>query len=89
MINLKIDNKEIICYSDASISYNKNSELTQPNYVWWNSTSNIVLKRYQTMKHKLPKLLSNDYNSELSESENMSLSKYYRIYDSGNYITIY
>ena len=82
----EISNKEIICYSDASISYNKNSELTSPNYVW--TKNNIILKRYNTMKHKLKKLLGDNFDNNLSESENMIKNSFYRVYDSGNYITI-
>ena len=83
----EIDNKDIVCYSDASISYNKNSELTSPNYVW--IKNNLVLKRYQTMKHKLPALLNDNFDKSLSETENMKNNGFCRVYDSGNYITIY
>lgn len=79
-------NGEIICYSDASISYNKHSDLTKPNYIWWRGST--VLKRYHTMKHKLPTLLGQGFDELLSESENMKNNGYYRVYDSGNYTTI-
>ena len=82
----EIDYKDIVCYSDASISYNKNSDLTIPNYVW--IKNNLVLKRYQTMKHKLLVLLNDNFDKSLSETENMKNNGYYRVYDSGNYITI-
>ena len=81
-----IENKDIICYSDASISYNKNDVLTLPNYVWIKNS--LIFKRYQTMKHKLENVLGDEYDSNLSESENMKKCGYYRVYDSGNYITI-
>lgn len=83
----EINNKDIVCYSDASISYNKNSDLTSPNYVW--IKNNSVLKRYQTMKHKLEKILKENFDCNLSESENMKKNGFCRVYDSGNYITIY
>ena len=76
-----------MCYSDASISYNKNDKLTRPNYVWING--NKILKRYQTQKHKLSKLLGDNFDHTLSETENMRNNGYYKVYDSGNYITIY
>ncbi len=81
-----IDNKDIICYNDASISYNKESKITTPNYVWYKQQ--IILKRYQTMKHKLELLLKDGFDPLLSETENMKNNGYFRIYDSGNYITI-
>ena len=84
----EIDNKEILCYSDGSISFNKNSILTKPNYVWWNKSTNKILKRYQTMKHKLSNVIDN-FDESKSESYNMRNNKYVKIYDSGNYITIY
>ena len=79
----EIDNKEIICYSDASISYNKNSDLTIPNYVWVKQS--IVYRRYQTMKHKLEKILGIKYNNTKTEDENMINNGFIKIYDSGNY----
>ncbi len=78
--------KPIICYSDASISYNKGGELSKPNYIWFSNKK--VLKRYNTMKHKLPDLLGDAFDDSLSESENMKKCGYHRVYDSGNYITI-
>lgn len=84
----EIDNKDIICYSDASISFNKSCILTKPNYVWWNKSTNKVLKRYQTMKHKLENIIDY-YDESLSESDNMRNNKYVKIFDSGNYISIY
>lgn len=77
---------EILCYSDASISYNKGVELSQPNYVWWKN--NMYYKRYQTMKHKLPKLLGDSFDPTLSEADNMLSNGFVRVYDSGNYKTI-
>ena len=81
----KYNQSEIVCYSDASISFNKHSKLTDPNYVWFN---NIVLSRYQTMKHLLPKLLGDNFDPTLTEKENMINNNFYRIFDSGNYKTI-
>ena len=79
-----INNDDIVCYSDASISYNKGGELTKPSYVWVRHGYQ-VLSRYKTMKHKLPKLLGDGYDGSLSETENMIKNKYFRLYDCGNY----
>ena len=81
-----IDKNPILCYSDASISYNKSNNITKPNYVW--VKSNIVYKRYSTMKHKLPKLLGDGFDPNLSESANMISNGFYRLYDSGNYVSL-
>lgn len=83
----QINNTDIVCYSDASISHNKGSELTKPSYVWVRHGYQI-LSRYQTMKHKLPKLLGDSYNCELSEDANMRNNNYFKLYDCGNYKTI-
>lgn len=83
----EIENQSILCYNDASISYNKNNKLTDPNYVW--VKNGRVLKRYNTMKHKLKDLLGDGYNNKNSESENMVSNGYYRLFDSGNYKIIY
>lgn len=83
----QINNTDIVCYSDASISYNKGGKLTKPSYVWVRYGYQI-LSRYQTMKHKLPKLLGDSYNCELSEDANMRNNNYSKLYDSGNYKTV-
>ena len=77
---------EIICYSDASISFNKGGSLTTPNYIW--IKGNIVYKRYQTMKHLLPKLLGDNFDHTLTEKENMINNGFMQIFDAGNYKNI-
>ena len=72
----EFNQRDLICYSDASISYNKGSTLTAPNYIWWRN--NLTLSRYQTMKHKLPKLLGDGFDPNLSESNNMLSNGSYR-----------
>ena len=56
---------------------------TEPNY--WYIKEDKILSRYQCQKHKLNSLLEN-FNPELSESENMALNGYFRIYDCGNIV---
>ena len=55
---------------------------TRPNYFYYKN--GILEGRQKYQKHKLAKLLNN-YNPELSESENMDNNGYKRIYDAGNY----
>ena len=52
-----------------------------PNYTWRNNKE--IYPRYKTQKHKLSKLLR-EFNSELSESENMQLSGFHKFSDCGN-----
>lgn len=54
---------------------------TQPNYVW--IKKDIQLSRYKTQKSKLSKLLPN-FDSTKSESENMILAGFTKVYDAGN-----
>ena len=57
-------------------------EITEPNYVWVNTSKNEVLPRYKTQKHKLIKL---GYGNESqTEDEIMEDLGYYKVYDSGN-----
>lgn len=78
---------DILCYSDASIAYNKSDVMTSPNYIWWHCNTGLYFTRYQTMKHLLPKLLDK-FDNNLTEFENMVNNKYLCIYDAGNYKTI-
>lgn len=55
---------------------------TEPSYIWINSSNGIMYSRYQTQKHKLEKLLEN-YDPDLSETQNMELNGFAKIYDSG------
>lgn len=56
--------------------------ITEPNYKWIKDS--LSLNRFSTQKHKLQHILGNQFNPELSESENMSINGFYKIYDSGN-----
>jgi hypothetical protein len=51
------------------------------SYMYVNNTE--ILSRYKCQKHKLPKLLGDKFNSELTEKENMLLAGYFQIYDCG------
>lgn len=78
-----------ISYIDRSV-YSGNGYLingfnvigfTPPNYFY--TKGGIRLNRLMCQKHKLPKLLQN-FNPQLSESENMQNNGYLQIYDCGN-----
>lgn len=56
---------------------------TEPNYIWINPETGQTYSRYQTQKHKLSKLLKY-FDSELSETQNMELHGFTKIYDAGN-----
>lgn len=81
----------IISYCDISkfsgkiydkLGFHKVGE-TEPGYVWVKYTTNDVLSRYQTQKHKLvEKGLGTD---EQTEDEIMSSLGYLKIYNCGNY----
>jgi very-short-patch-repair endonuclease len=83
--------KSIVSYSDnrffdgsvykkLGFDFVKN---TNPNYHWVKGS--VILTRYQTMKHKLEKLLgANSYNENLTEKENMEKNGYIQVFDLGN-----
>ena len=84
--------KSIITYCDISkftgnvysrLGFKADKDcITEPNYVWVKPLGNIVLKRYQTMKHKLIEDgLGNENQTEDEIMENLGFLK---IYDSGN-----
>ena len=56
---------------------------TEPNYIWFNPETGQTYSRYQTQKHKLSKLLEY-FDPELSETQNMELHGFTKIYDAGN-----
>lgn len=61
---------------------------SSPNY-WYVKDGVIVYSRNQCQKHKLPLLLGDQFDSGLSERENMRKAGYHRLYDCGNYVFIY
>lgn len=56
--------------------------VTKPSYVYVKGDQ--ILSRIYCQKHKLKKLLGDQYNPEYTESQNMTLAGYYKIFDSGN-----
>lgn len=87
--------KSLISYIDLAhysgrgykkIGFEKVS-ITKPSYVYINGTT--VLSRYQCQKHKLSKLLGKNYNQNLTETENMMLNKYLKVYDAGTLKVVY
>lgn len=61
---------------------------TKPNYYYVDKKDFNVLSRYQCQKHKLSNLLEN-FDPNLSESDNMYNNGYLKIYDCGNYVFVY
>ena len=58
-----------------------------PNYKYLKDTE--VLSRYQCQKHKLAELLGPDnFNPEISETENMLSNGYVKMYDCGNLVYV-
>jgi hypothetical protein len=57
--------------------------LTEPNYSYYRGSQRIT--RYQAQKHRLPKLLE-QYDSQLTEVENMLANGYHQVFDSGNQV---
>lgn len=60
---------------------------TQPNYFYFREGQMNLYSRNKFQKHKLPKLLNN-FNPELTETENMYNNGYRKIYDSGNKVYV-
>ena len=60
----------------------KQCGITKPGYSWVHEKS--ILSRYSCQKHRLPKLLNEEFRSNLSEVQNMERIGAYRIYDAGN-----
>lgn len=58
--------------------------ITKPNYVYLSSSGKYVGTRQRFQKHKLPAILPN-YNSRLTEAENMFVNGYRRLWDAGHY----
>lgn len=61
--------------------------VTKPSYVY--IKGNEILSRYQCQKHMLEKLLGTAYNESLTETENMVLARYMKVYDSGTLKVVY
>jgi len=61
----------------------KNVGRTKPNYQYVNPSKNVTMTRHQCQKHKLSKLLD-VFDSKLTESQNMFMNGYRRLWDAGN-----
>lgn len=83
--------KSVISYCDkryfTGVSYfklgMKQLPDTSSSYVYIGSDGK-VLSRYQCQKHRLPKLLKK-FDAALTETENMELNGYYKMYDFGQH----
>lgn len=56
--------------------------ISEPSYIWINPSTGVYYTRYQAQKHKLKNILTN-VDESLTESENMELNGFYKVYDSG------
>ena len=82
--------KEFISYVDRSLYDGKGYETsgftvigtTPPSYIYWNYKNGRV-SRFQAQKKNLSRFLEK-YREDLSESENMLMNGYRKIYDCGN-----
>ena len=87
--------ESIISYADIRYSNGKLYEAigftilgkSPPNYFYIKNKEKF--NRYQCQKYKLKKILKDKFNPDLSESENMKLNGYDKIYDCGNLIYLY
>lgn len=57
---------------------------SEPNYIWFNGET--AFSRYACQKHKLPKLLGDRFDPNLTERENMERAGFSRMWDCGNLI---
>ncbi len=62
------------------------SHITKPGYFYANN--GIIKSRYQTQKHKLPKLLGMVYDNKLTEEQNMKNANFNKIWDAGQLVYI-
>lgn len=60
---------------------------SNPNYFYFKESDKILYNRLEFQKHNLRSKLSS-FNSNLSETQNMYLNGYRKIYDCGNYVYI-
>lgn len=89
-IALDYPDSDIISYADRRYATGKAYErvgflqegISIPNYMW--IKGNKRLNRIATQKHRLPKLLGEQFNPALSERENMLAAGWLKIVDCGN-----
>lgn len=90
-------NKSVVSYCNlrygtgnvyTHLGFNQLGSPTPPSYIWSKGTK--ILSRYQTQKSNLEGLLGKDqFDPNLSESQNMHKNGYVRTYDSGNLVFVY
>lgn len=63
---------------------------TSPGYFYWKTDNGSIriVSRYMAQKHKLPKLLGDSFNVELTEQQNMLKQGYGLVYDCGQLVFI-
>ena len=59
--------------------------ISMPNYFYFKKNENILYSRNKFQKHKLKNILQN-FDENLTETENMYINGYRKIYDSGNLV---
>ncbi len=86
---IKTANVPMVTFADRRYSNGKTYEkfgnfigVSEPNY-WYVKNKN-KLPRYKAMKHKLPKLLGENFDPNLTEKENMFKNGWRILYDCGN-----
>jgi hypothetical protein len=85
--------KSLISYANRDWSAGKLYEklgftllgYTEPNYAYYKNDTRV--SRYQAQKSKLPQLLK-QYIPDLTETDNMTLNHYHKVYDSGSRIYV-
>lgn len=84
--------KSIITYADRSYSQGnlyfklqfKLLKINLPSYNW--VKNDIILSRFQCQKSKIKEIKLEKFNKSLSETENMLLNGFSKIYDCGNMV---
>lgn len=85
----------LVSYADRMISngnvYTKNgftfSHASKPSY-FYAKAGKRKFSRYETQKHLLPKILGDQFDPSISETENMMKSGYHKVYDCGNMVFV-
>ena len=84
----------IVSYADRRYSIGKlyetlgfkNIDSSSPNYFYVKKDKRV--SRYQCQKHKLPALLGDGFDEKLSETENMVLNGWTKVFDCGNFVYV-
>jgi hypothetical protein len=75
------------CYSQGNMYFKLGFKFIKnnvPSYNW--IKNNVILSRFQCQKSKLKEILLEKFNEQLSETENMLLNGFSKIYDCGNIV---